>query len=87
MNDKQKLSSLTRNQIGEITENHLATYGRDGHWENDANRKASRVFRGAIRFASTIFMYHLAYGGKCDKTPHCKEILEHLRAIARLIDG
>ena len=87
MNNDQKLSSLTRNQIGEIAEDYLAIYGRGGDWKNDANKKASHVFRGAIRFASNTFMNDLAYGGAHSETPHRKEILEHLLEISKRIDA
>ena len=46
----------------------------------------SDMFCGLVESASAVFTYHLVLGGAYADTEHCKEILDHLLAIMKLIE-
>lgn len=53
---------------------------------NPKDPKASDIFCGLINTAAAVFTYRLVLGGMYHYTPHCEEILEHLKAIVEITE-
>lgn len=53
---------------------------------NPKDPKASDTFCGLIQCAAQVFTYRLVLGGMYNYTPHCEEILEHLKAIVEITE-
>lgn len=68
-----------------IVQDHLERRGDFGTVINEAEPLASKVFKGAISYASAVFCNRLALGGSYTKTKNYKEILECLTTLNNLI--
>ena len=69
----------------EIVQDHLERIGDFGTVINEAEPLASKVFKGAISYASAVFCNRLALGGSYQNTKNYKEIIECLTTLNNLI--
>lgn len=68
-----------------IVQDHLERIGDFGIVINEAEPLASKVFKGAISYATAVFCNRLALGGSYQKTKNYKEIVECLTTLNNLI--
>lgn len=68
-----------------IVQDHLERRGDFGSVINETEPLASKVFKGAISYATAVFCNRLALGGSYTKTKNYKEILECLQQLNNLI--
>lgn len=67
-----------------ITQDYLKQYASDSCINTD-EESASKIFAGAIAYASTVFINRLALGGAYRNTKNCKEIIECLKQLNDLV--
>lgn len=67
-----------------ITQDYLKQYASESCINTD-EESASKIFAGAITYASTVFINRLALGGAYRNTKNCKEIVECLKQLRNLI--
>lgn len=68
-----------------ITQEYLKEYAKEFPILNNEEIEASKVFSGAIAYASTIFINRLTLGGGYKNTKNHKEIVHHLQRLCALI--
>lgn len=71
---------------GRITQEYLKEYAINCTPINPSEESISLVFAGAMKYASFVFGNHLVLGGAYKETKDYQEILEHLRAICKILD-
>lgn len=67
-----------------ITQDYLKQYASESCINTD-EESASKIFAGAIAYASTVFINRLALGGAYRNTKNCKEIIECLKQLNDLV--
>ena len=75
----------TENKI-KIVQAHMCEYAEDAPILNSDEELASKVFVGAVRYATTVFINRLALGGQYHGTKNIEEIAECLRTLHSLIE-
>ena len=69
-----------------ITQEYLKEYAVNCTPINPNEESCSLIFAGAMRYAYFVFDNHLVLGGAYKETKDYQEILEHLRAICKILD-
>ena len=88
--DAKQLISSTKdrydrfNHDAKITQDYLKQYASESCINTD-EESASKIFAGAIAYASTVFINRLALGGAYRNTKNCKEIVECLKQLNDLV--
>ena len=68
-----------------ITQEYLKEYAEEFPVLNSNDVLSSKVFSGAIAYASTVFINRLTLGGQYNNTKNHKEITHHLQRLCDLI--
>lgn len=68
-----------------IVQDHLERRGDFGSVINETEPLASKVFKGAISYATSVFVNRLFLGGSYQKTKNVKEIADCLQQLNNLI--
>lgn len=68
-----------------MTQNYLKSWAAGCTPINPDQELASRVFAGTMMYAASVFGNRLVLGGAHHNTKDCKEILDHLQAICKLL--
>ena len=68
-----------------VVQDHLERRGDFGSVINETEPLASKVFKGAISYATAVFCNRLSLGGSYTKTKNYKEIAECLITLNNLI--
>ena len=68
-----------------IIQEYLKEYSNGLPVLNTDEEEASKVFSGAIAYATTIFINRLFLGGHYTNTANCEEIAECLKKLTDLI--
>lgn len=68
-----------------IVQKYLYECAEDAPVINSNEELASRVFVGAISYATCIFTNNLVLGGKYNATKNCQEIIDCLQKLNSLI--
>jgi hypothetical protein len=68
-----------------VTQEYLKEYAVNCTPINPSEESSSLIFAGAMRYASFVFGNHLVLGGAYKETRDYQEILEHLRAICKIL--
>lgn len=88
--DAKQLISSTKDRYdrfkhdAKITQDYLKQYASESCINTD-EEYASKIFAGAIAYASTVFINNLALGGAYRNTKNCKEIIECLKQLNDLV--
>lgn len=83
--DKLKSKLGGKHYDSNMTQNYLQSWASGCTPINPEEESASRAFAGAIMYASSVFGNRLILGGAHHNTKNCREILDHLQAICKLL--
>ena len=77
--------SMTNKDKRMIVQDYLYSCGEDAPILNINEELASKVFAGAIGYATAVFANNLVLGGKYNATKNCQEIIDCLQKLNNLI--